>query len=151
MANYIMDMRKHVGHEPLIMCAAAVLIYNDKGEVLLQQRTDNLCWGLFGGALELGESLEEAAKREVYEEIGLTVDNLKLLNVFSGEPTHYIYPNKDEVYIVSAVYTTSNYKGDMVIDPKETKQARFFALNEIPKDINPPDRPVIEYYKSLHG
>ena len=45
MANYIMDLRKIVGHRPLLQCAASVIIENERGEVLLGRRTDNLKWG----------------------------------------------------------------------------------------------------------
>ena len=69
--GYIMDLRKEIGHRPLIMAGACVLILNEKNQLLLQKRADNGYWGYPGGALELGESFEECAKREVIEETGL--------------------------------------------------------------------------------
>ena len=49
-------------------------IFNEKGEVLLQRRGDCNLWGFPGGTVELGETPQMAAKREVKEETGLDVE-----------------------------------------------------------------------------
>ena len=85
MSGYIMGLRKLVGHIPLLQCGASVIVENEKGEVLLQQRTDNGCWGYAGGSVELYEVVEEAARRELEEETGLIADEMELLGVFSGD------------------------------------------------------------------
>jgi 8-oxo-dGTP pyrophosphatase MutT (NUDIX family) len=144
-----MDLRKIIGHRPLVMCAAGVLIVNEKNEVLLQQRTDNNMWGIPGGALELGELLEETAKREVLEETGLIVSNLDPFGTYSGEKMHHIYPNGDEVYIVSSVYITRDYDGELKLDKDESKELRFFNIDDMPKLINPPDGPIIEDFVKM--
>lgn len=64
------------------MVEACVILINNENEILLQLRTDNNCWVILGGSMEIGESLVEVAKREVFEETGLTVSSLKLFNVF---------------------------------------------------------------------
>ena len=68
--GYIIDLRKLVGHRPLLMPAGCVLIVNDKKQLLLQKRADNGYWAYPGGAMELGESFEECAIREALEETG---------------------------------------------------------------------------------
>lgn len=55
--NYIKEMRKVVGHAPLMVTGCGVIIENDKGEILLQKRQDNSCWALLGGSMEIGENL----------------------------------------------------------------------------------------------
>lgn len=138
-----MELRKWVGKRPLIMAAAGVAVMDGEEKILLQRRIDNNMWGLPGGALELGETLEEAAKRELLEETGLTARSLELFNVFSGKELHYTYPNGDEVYIVSAVYLCRDFTGNLVNDDEETKDLRFFRKDEIDfKWVNPPDRPI---------
>lgn len=142
--GYITELRKWVGKRPLVMAAAGVVVIDGEGEILLQQRTDNGLWGLPGGALEPGESLEETAKRELMEETGLHALHLELFNVFSGEALHYTYPNGDEVYIVSAVYLCRDFTGKLVKDDEETKDLRFFRRDEIDFEwVNPPDRPIL--------
>lgn len=74
MSNYIMDLRKVVGHAPLLQAGASIIIENENGQVLLGKRTDNHQWGYAGGSIELGETVEEAAKRELFEEMGLVAE-----------------------------------------------------------------------------
>jgi 8-oxo-dGTP pyrophosphatase MutT (NUDIX family) len=76
-----------------IMVGACVLVFNDDGQLLLQKRTDSLDWGTIGGALEPGESLEEAARRELYEEAGLKARHFHLVTLLSGRDMYYKYPS----------------------------------------------------------
>lgn len=96
MTDYIKSIRKHIGHERLIVVGASVFIHTDS-KLLLQKRKDNGCWADHGGCCELGETVEETAKRELFEETGLTANSLELLGVFSGKELFYTYPNGDMV------------------------------------------------------
>jgi ribosomal protein S18 acetylase RimI-like enzyme len=69
MIEYIKSIRKYIGHERLLIAGASVFIHNN-GRLLLQKRKDNGCWADHGGCCELGETVEETAKREL-----LTVTN----------------------------------------------------------------------------
>ena len=100
-----MDMRKRVGHIPLMQCGASVIVENERGEILLQQRSDNGAWGYPGGAVELYERVEDAARRELFEETGLHAGKMELLGVFSGPEMAYTYPNGDQVSNVAVSYT----------------------------------------------
>ena len=137
--GYIMDLRKELPnpHRPLIMCSAGIIIIDKKGRVLLQKRTDNNKWGLPGGSLELGESFEEAAIREAYEEVGLKVKSLSLFNVYSGKECYNKYPNGDEIYNASSIFISNG---------EESADAVFFKKVDIPslEEVNPPDRIVIK-------
>jgi 8-oxo-dGTP pyrophosphatase MutT (NUDIX family) len=82
--GYIDELGSLVGGRPLIMAGAAVLILNRRGHLLMMKRTDNGCWGIPGGAMEPGESLEETAIREAGEELGIDIRQMDLFGVFSG-------------------------------------------------------------------
>ncbi|MFC0187085.1 NUDIX hydrolase [Fictibacillus aquaticus] len=150
--GYIKDLRKLVGTRPLIMPGACVLLINNKGELLLQLRADNRCWGLPGGAMEPGEKLEDVAARETFEETSLIVSNLKLFNVFSGPEFYYRYPNGDEVHNVVTVFICREYSGVPKADHSESLDVRFFPLSNLPDSVNPPDLPLIQsFFKHNQG
>ena len=77
--DYIKNLRQKVGHQPLILNFAGGILINDQDEVLLQKRADVKSWGLPGGAMEFGESAEQACVREFLEETGLKVRVKSLL------------------------------------------------------------------------
>src|SRR5699024_2262717 len=78
--GYIEDLRKIVGHRPLILVGSVVIIIDEQGKLLLQQRTfPNGVWGIPGGLMELGESTEDVARREIFEETGLHIGQLHLI------------------------------------------------------------------------
>ena len=142
--SYIRELRALVGHRPLIVPGAAVLIFDQQNRLLLQHRQDNQQWGLIGGSMEIGESLEETAKREAFEETGL--DELDWFSLFSGQELIYQYPHGDIIVNVVAVYISRQFRGKLKIDREEGYELRFFKLNELPLDISPPDQPIIKKY-----
>lgn len=135
--GYIMDLRKYVGHAPLIMTSAGVLFINDKNQVLLQKRADNGYWSYPGGSMELGETFEDCAKREAFEETGLTCLELTYFTHLSGERMHYIYPNKDEIYSAEIIFLCTAYSGELKVQAGEVMEQGFFALDELPKHLLP--------------
>lgn len=132
--EYYKFLRQYVGTKPLILPGAVVIIANDKGEVLLQKRPEGR-WGLPGGLMELGESFEEVAIREVKEEIGLEIQNLKLLHVFSGKEFYTKAPNGDEFYSVTAVFYTDEVKGNIDLKSAETLDIQYFKYDNLPENM----------------
>ena len=135
--GYIKNLRKYVGHQPIMMTTACVLVVNEKKQVLLQRRADNGFWGYPGGAMELGESFEECARREVLEETGLECIELTYFTNMSGEKMHYIYPNGDEVYIAEIVFLCNYFRGELKVQETEALEQRFFDLDSLPEKISP--------------
>lgn len=130
--DYLKELRKTVGHAPLLWAGAAVIIKDDSGKILLHLRSDTGTWGIPGGAVNLGETLEDAAIREVFEETGLTVSELKLLDVFSGEDFHFKYPNGDEIYGITALYEAGKVCGTLRCSD-ESPKLNFFTSNCLPE------------------
>lgn len=146
MADYIMKVREKVGSMPLVVSVAGCLILDNQNRVLLQHRTDNHHWSHPGGAVEIGEAVEDTVKREVFEETGLRVQNLEIFNIYSGESQHYIYPNGDEVYFVNVIYMSKEFEGTPTLDQDETKDLQFFELDSLPK-MTPNNQTILEDLK----
>ena len=144
MSNYIMDLRQIVGHRPLLQVGASVIVVDSENRVLLQLRSDNHCWGYAGGSVELDEVVEDAAKRELFEETGLVAEKLDFFGIFSGEDMHYIYPNGDEVSIIDIVYVCKEFSGTLKCQQGEVDDLKFFRVNEIPDNITNANRNALE-------
>ena len=150
MSSYIMDLRKIVGHRPLLQVGASVIVEDKNNRILLQLRSDNHCWGYPGGSVELDEEVESAAKRELLEETGLMAHNLELFGVFSGKDLHYIYPNGDEVSNIDIVFLCTNYSGTLTCQKGEVDDLQFFSIENIPDNISPPVRKQIQLWINSH-
>ena len=148
--GYILDLRKYVGHRPLIQVGASVIVEDSQGRILLQLRADNHCWGTCGGSIEPDERVEDAARRELFEETGLTAEALTLFGVFSGPELHYVYPNGDEVSNIDIVFLCRSFTGELKPQADEVEKLRFFAVDEIPENLSPPIRPVVEKWIKLN-
>ncbi len=134
-----MALDDRISHIPFIQTGAAIIIRNEKGQILLQERTDRNKWGLPGGCQDLGEDLRVTATREAYEETGIKLDprNIKLIDTLSGESRKNSYPNGDIVYNNTSLYLAdvsmkdaSNLKGD-----SETKRLKFFNTDDVPENL----------------
>ena len=145
-----MALDDRISHIPFIQTGAAIIIRNENGQILLQERTDRNKWGLPGGCQDLGEDLRITAVREAYEETGIKLDpnEIELIDTLSGESRKNSYPNGDIVYNNTSLYLAdvsmedaSNLKGD-----SETKRLKFFNPDEVPENLM--DADLIKSYLS---
>lgn len=150
-----MALDDKISHIPFIQTGAAIIIRNEKGQILLQERTDRDKWGLPGGCQDLGEDLRFTAVREAFEETGIKLDpnDIKLIDTLSGESRKNSYPNGDIVYNNTSLYLAdvsmedaSNLKGD-----SETKRLRFFNPEDVPENLMDSDliKSYIDYINTL--
>jgi len=144
--DYILQLRQYIGHRPVLLVGAGILILDDQNRLLLMRRSDNGCWGFPGGSIEPGELVEDAARREVFEETNLEVGEITLFDVFSGPELFYKYPNGDEVYNVLIVYSSNDWQGEIKLNEEHTEW-KWFDIYETPEDISPPIKPVIKQFK----
>lgn len=130
----------------LLQDGAAAIIVNDKGQILLQSRADRDKWGLPGGCQELGERFQDTVIREVKEETNLDVkeEDLELIDIVSGDSRKSMYPNGDVVFNNTVLYCIRTYSGELKWD-SESKEMRFFDLDNLPSNQHDPD--LIEIYK----
>lgn len=136
--DYIKEIRKLVGTRPLILCTCGCLIFDGEGRVLLQKRSDDNLWGNPGGCMDIGETIYETVKREVFEETGLEVEELEIFNIYSGEQQHHIYPNGDEAYFVNIIFKTNKFNGKLHIKDGESTELNFFKIQDIPNNLTKP-------------
>ena len=129
--DYIKWIRSKVGHEKIIIVYAGGCIFNENGEVLLQKRADCNKWGFPGGAIELGETPEIAAKREVKEETGLDVEVGNLIGIYTDSDV--ICANGDKVHSICIGYEMSIVGGELICDENETLELKYFSLNDMPE------------------
>ena len=143
-----MALDERICHIPFIQTGAAVIIRNEKDEILLQERTDRNQWGIPGGCQDLGEDLRETAVREAYEETGIKLDinKIQLIDTLSGKSRKNSYPNGDIVYNNTSLFLAtislldaSKLKGD-----SETKRLKFFSLDSLPDNLM--DKDLIQTY-----
>lgn len=137
MKNYIKYIRKMVGHKLIFLNFAVAAIFNEKGELLLQKRSDKKKWGLPGGAIELGETFEDAVIREVWEETKLKVKPKSLIGIYTGPDYNVHYPNGDEVQPVAVLFNVEVTGGKLADKyDEETLELRYFDKNNLPEIAN---------------
>ncbi|AIQ45760.1 NTP pyrophosphohydrolase [Paenibacillus sp. FSL R7-0273] len=129
--NYIKWIRSKVGHDLIFLNFAGGIICNERNEVLLQRRGDSDQWGFPGGAMELGESAEETAIREIYEETGLKVKAEHLIGVYTKY--YHQYSSGDRAQTISFFFQCKHIQGELTIDGNETLELRYFSHNELPQ------------------
>ncbi|TKH18023.1 NUDIX domain-containing protein [Bacillus wiedmannii] len=142
--GYIEELREVIGSRPLNLAGVAVAIFNEKGQILLQQRRSGI-WAVPGGFVELGESTEESGRREVLEETGIEIGSLQLISVFSGKEFFVKLPNGDEFYPITIAYLCKDIiGGTLKADGIESLHVQFFDINALPEKISPFIKKLIE-------
>ena len=127
--DYIKTIRHALGSQKIILNCAGALIIRD-GRILFQRRTDNGRWGLIGGLLEMNETYQQAALREIREETGLEVRLDHFLGIFHNH--NMVWSNGDAAHVISAMFTATIVSGEPRID-EESYELRFFGKEEIPE------------------
>ena len=134
--GYVEDLRRLVGHRRLILCGSSVVICNEKGELLLQERRHPAGrWAFPGGLMELGESAEDTARREVREETALELGRLRLIGVYSGPDALCSAPNGDEWYVVNCAYACDEPLGEARVNDGESVCLHWFKPEDIPAGL----------------
>ena len=134
------------GKPVVVQTGASIIVEDAQGRILMQQRQDDGTWSYPGGRVEIGETTEQAARREVLEESGLRVGDMQLFGVFSGEPLHHIYPDGNEVWGVDIVYISRDYTNTLLPRDGEAAALGFYPIDQLPQPISPMNAVQIQAY-----
>jgi NAD+ diphosphatase len=103
-----------------------VIVRIEKDNQILMSRSIGFTpnkWGLIAGFVEIGETLEDAVRREVMEEVGIEIEDIKY---WGSQP--WVFPNNTLIVAYTAKYKAGNIK----IDYNELEEANFFTVDNIP-------------------
>lgn len=129
-----------------VVPSTTAVVTDEDGRIVLVRRKDNDLWALPGGGMELGESIEETAIREVKEETGLDVEITGLIGIYTN-PNHVMEYDDGEVrQQFSLCYTARLLGGELTFDAESTDiaWAPTDALDSLA--MHPSMRLRIEHY-----
>ena len=138
--NYSLD-RKETHDRNLWHHHVSAWIMNYKGQVLLQQRSLEKMknpgkWSKTGGHVDAGETCEEAIRREVYEEIGLRVNNSEIKNI---EIFKSINPN-EHYFSYGYIFFTDLNEEDFKLQKEEVNAVKYYNIEELEEIRNRNDK-----------
>ena len=114
---------------------ACAVVLNEQGRVLLTRRSDNGRWCLPGGHVDYGETVEQCAVRETYEETGLVVEVERLTGVYS-RPLEVADGVATPRHIVIVTFLCTVVGGQLTLS-EETTAIDYFAPTALPENLWP--------------
>jgi 8-oxo-dGTP diphosphatase len=114
------------------------IIRYEEGIILIERRYPPKGWALPGGFCEVGETVEQAVRREMKEETGLELENLKQFHVYSD-------PGRDPRLHTASVVFTADGKGEL-LGGSDAKVAKVFKLDALPEVIPFDHREIVQDY-----
>ena len=115
-----------------IHIAASGIVFNVDGEVLLEKRADNGWWGLPGGHVDVGESVEHAAIREIREETGILTRVKRLVAVYSDPQYNVIGAYSDSlIHFVVVIFECEYLSGELEVS-EESIEVGYYAADCLP-------------------
>ncbi|SDN09558.1 ADP-ribose pyrophosphatase YjhB, NUDIX family [Fictibacillus solisalsi] len=119
-----------------LKAGVAVILLNEENQVLLQKRADVGLWGIPSGHIEIGETVSEAAIREVKEETNLDIRIKKLIGVYSDPSSQvFTYPNGKAVHFITTCFLAEIIGGELRCNSSESLEIKFFEQQNLPQDL----------------
>jgi ADP-ribose pyrophosphatase YjhB (NUDIX family) len=108
-----------------------VIVVNDAGEILMIRRTDNDNWAVPGGAIDLGESVAQAAVRETREESGIECEITGLVGIYSDPKHVLLYTSNGEVRQEFSIVLTARPLSGQPTPSSESSEVRWVPVAEV--------------------
>ncbi len=149
--DYIKKLRAMIGNTEIIVPGIRALMFNARGELLLERQTLFGSWALPHGCVDLGESVLDALKREVKEETGLSVIEAEPFGLYTRPEYGVTYPNGDRVQTFTVAFLVKHWSGELAVDGDEVAELGFFPLESLPEPIYPIHADTIADYRVSDG
>jgi 8-oxo-dGTP pyrophosphatase MutT (NUDIX family) len=115
--------------------------------LLLIRRTDNDNWAMPGGAVDIGESLAQAAVRETWEETGIDCEITGLSGIYTDPGHVMLYTSNGEVRQEFSIVLTARSTGGQPAPSSETSEVRWVSLDQIGDyQMDPSMRLRVQHY-----
>jgi len=135
--DYFTKIHQLVGNEKVILSGAAGAVVKD-GKILLVRRHNlSRTWGIPGGLQELGESICETAHREVLEEVGLDLQPIDLIGLYSSPQWDIDLPEGGGIQQLTVFFLMEGEVDEIIIQESEVAEWGFFAPDELPENTMP--------------
>lgn len=137
--DFILGLRRKIGHDPLWLTGVVGLVMDDEGHVLLGKRSDSGQWALISGIVEPGEQPADTLVREFKEETGVDVTASELVAVTS-EPHPYALGNDDQVHFMNLLFLCDLTPQGVRISSTpdgENEETGWFDLAALPQPMQP--------------
>lgn len=108
-----------------------VVVVNDAGEILMIRRTDNDNWAIPGGAIDLGESVAQAAVRETREESGIECEISGIVGIYSDPKHVLLYTSNGEVRQEFSIVLTARPLSGQPTPSSESSEVRWIPVSEV--------------------
>lgn len=135
MLDYVKNLRRMIGNTKIVLPGVRALMFNARGELLLEKQAHFGSWALPHGCVDVGESVFGALQREVREETGLSILHAEPFGVYTDPKYSVTYPNGDRVQTFTIAFLVKEWSGELAIDGDEVTELGFFPLDDPPNPV----------------
>lgn len=129
--NFVLALRKKIGHDPLWLPGVAAVVFDDDGRVLLGRRSDDGRWTHVSGMVEPGEHPAPAMIREIEEETGVVAEVEQLIDFDVVGPI--TFPNGDVCTFLTTTFRCRYISGEARVNDDESTDVGWFSPDALPE------------------
>ncbi len=145
-ADQIAAVRPYVGKLRFSGVGASIVIDRDDGKMLMLQHAGEEHWRIPSGFSDLGENAAQTAVREVWEELGLHIEPVRLIGVHATPRLNTTYANGDRIRNVGVLFYARTNGGTLKLDPHEIREIAWMSPREVLSSVH---RSRLQHYKDI--